>query len=95
MILHHVLCPCVAMSDIEGSMKNSLFSTDSNTGVTFTISPHGQGCKLSVEPEYRRKGTQNYDGWFPRYYTKPQYAKAALTRFLGEPVNWLDCNDHN
>lgn len=35
-------------------MKNSLFSTDSNTGVTFTISPHGQGCKLSVEPEYRR-----------------------------------------
>lgn len=23
MILHHVLCPCVAMRDIEGSMKNS------------------------------------------------------------------------
>ena len=33
-------------------------------------------------------GTQTYDGWFPRYYSKPQYAKAALTRFLGESVNW-------
>ena len=70
-------------------------SSDSIDGVTFIISPHGQGGRLSVEPEYRRNGTQNYDGWFPRFYTKPQYAKAALTRYLGEPVNWLDCNDHD
>jgi hypothetical protein len=39
-------------------------SSDSIDGVTFIISPHGQGCRLSVEPEYRRNGTQNYDGWF-------------------------------
>ena len=52
------------------------------------ISTDGNGCKLSVRPEYRRNGTQTYDGWFPRYYSKPQYAKAALTRFLGESVNW-------
>lgn len=74
-------------------MISSRLSSDSIDGVTFIISPHGQGCRLSVEPEYRRNGTQNYDGWFPRFYTKPQYAKAALTRYLGEPVNWLDCND--
>lgn len=65
-----------------------LLTSDSVDGYTFLISPDGNGCKLSVRPEYRRNGTQTYDGWFPRYYSKPQYAKAALTRFLGESVNW-------
>ncbi|HGB5786718.1 TPA: hypothetical protein ACIVT4_003320, partial [Salmonella enterica subsp. diarizonae serovar 61:l,v:z35] len=76
-------------------MTRSRFRSDSIDGFTFIISPHGQGCRLSVEPEYRRNGTQSYDGWFPRFYTKPQYAKAALTRFLGEPVNWLEYINHN
>lgn len=69
-------------------MTSILLTSDSVDGYTFCISTDGNGCKLSVRPEYRRNGTQTYDGWFPRYYSKPQYAKAALTRFLGESVNW-------
>lgn len=69
-------------------MTSILLTSDSVDGYTFCISTDGNECKLSVRPEYRRNGTQTYDGWFPRYYSKPQYAKAALTRFLGESVNW-------
>lgn len=57
-------------------------------GYTFYISPRGTGCVLSVEPANRFNGTQSFDGRFPRTYTKPQYAKAALTKYLGEAVNW-------
>lgn len=69
-------------------MTSSLISSNSVTGYTFTISSDGQGFKLSVEPPYRHNGTQTFDGWFPRFYTKSQYAKAALTKFLGESVTW-------
>lgn len=57
---------------------------------TVYISVSGSGCRLSVEPENRFNGTQSFDGWFPRYYSRPQYAKASLTRFLGETVTWQD-----
>lgn len=44
--------------------------------------------RLSIEPENRRNGTQSYDGWFPRYYSKASFAKAAVTRKFGRVWQW-------
>lgn len=44
-------------------MTSILLTSDSVDGYTFCISTDGNGCKLSVRPEYRRNGTQTYDGW--------------------------------
>jgi len=60
---------------------------------TFYIEPCGSGCRLTVEPANRHNGTQSFDGWFPRLYTRPQDAKAALPRFLGEAVMWEVATD--
>lgn len=72
----------------------------SGDGYTFYITPcntpYKKGFRLSVEPEFRYNGTQSMDGWFPRYYDRIQDAKAALTRFMGGPVEWKDITDtHN
>ena len=42
----------------------------------------------TVSPENRHNGTQSFDGWFPRFFSEPQYAKSSLTKFLGESVVW-------
>ncbi|XIH62115.1 hypothetical protein C1N60_23215 (plasmid) [Pantoea sp. SGAir0184] len=62
----------------------------SSDGYTFTITSYDKGYRLSVCPENRYNGTQSFDGWFPRFYTRPQSAKSALTRFLGESLVWVD-----
>ncbi len=43
------------------------------------------GYRLSVSPENRHNGTQSFDGWFPRFFSEPQYAKSSLTKFLASP----------
>lgn len=73
------------MSD-AGTAK--ILSAKIDDKYTFYISVSGSGCRLSVEPENRFNGTQSFDGWFPRYYSRSQDAKASLTRFLGETVIW-------
>ena len=60
---------------------------------TFYISACFDGFKLHVEPEFRFNGTQNHNGYFPRYYKKPQYAKSVLTKFLGESLQWQEITD--
>lgn len=49
--------------------------------------------RLSVEPANRSNGTQSFDGWFPRFFSKPRSAKSALTRFLGESLDWQEANN--
>jgi hypothetical protein len=56
---------------------------------TFIIQPLSNEFELSVEPSNRFNGTQAYDGYFPRRYSSPRYAKAALTRFFGENLTWV------
>lgn len=64
--------------------------TEYAQGEAFFIVPHGNDFKLYVEPVYRRNGTQNYDGYFPRYFSRVSSAKSSLTRFLGKPEKWLE-----
>ncbi|ODM57023.1 hypothetical protein BC455_18195 [Vibrio harveyi] len=44
--------------------------------------------ELTIVPANRHNGTERYDGWFPRYYTKVSSAKAAVTRKLGREWIW-------
>ena len=60
-------------------MTSILLTSDSVDGYTFCISTDGNGCKLSVRPEYRRNGTQTYDGWFPRYVSVKPLPPVAIT----------------
>ncbi|AZS26373.1 hypothetical protein DYL72_15835 [Vibrio anguillarum] len=43
---------------------------------------------LIIEPANRNNGTQSYDGWFPRYYSKASSAKAAVTKKFGREWQW-------
>lgn len=43
---------------------------------------------LAIEPAYRRNGAERYNGWFPKNYSKPSYAKAAVTKKLGREWRW-------
>lgn len=61
-----------------------------NSNETFYITPHGDRFKLTVDPEYRHNGTQNYDGYFPRHFKSVPAAKGCLTKFLGKPPAWTD-----
>lgn len=69
-------------------------AASSGDGYTFHITPCTIGFRLSVEPEYRYNGTQSMDGWFPRHYTRIQDARAALTRFMGEAVEWKEITNN-
>jgi hypothetical protein len=64
--------------------------TDYGDEEFFFIKASGDGVILFVEPANRFNGTQNYDGYFPRYYSHTRYAKAALTRSLGKPNDWQE-----
>ncbi|WP_415913293.1 hypothetical protein [Neptuniibacter sp. QD37_11] len=59
-------------------------------GEIFFITPTDSGWLLTTNRQYRRNGTNAYDGWFPRHYTHTRSAKAALTRFLGQKLDWVD-----
>lgn len=59
-------------------------------GYTFFISHDGTEYCLTVEPAYRRNGTQTFDGLFPRFYSEVKFAKGALTRFLGKQAVWIE-----
>lgn len=71
-------------------MNSKRLKSNTENGYTFFITPDGSGYSLTVEPEFRRNGTQSFDGWFPRFYTESKYAKGSLTKFLGEPVHWTE-----
>lgn len=43
---------------------------------------------LTIEPENNRNGTQRYDGWYPRCYSKVSHAKMAVTKKLGKEWQW-------
>jgi len=62
--------------------------TQSIDGETLYLTHIGNEWRLEVEPAYRHNGTQNYDGWFPRFYTKASYAKAAVTKKFGPEWKW-------
>lgn len=70
----------------------SLITNYINDTHTFYIVPFGSDFMLYVMPEYRRNGTQSFDGHFPRFYKSPKFAKAALTRMLGKPEQWIEIN---
>ena len=55
---------------------------------TFYIRGSGLGLVLSVEPEFRRNGTETLDGILPRPYKRVQDAKAYITRQMGEDIKW-------
>ncbi|HHU7933102.1 TPA: hypothetical protein ACUK0A_005717, partial [Escherichia coli] len=69
-------------------MTSKTLISKTDDGYTFSISPYGDGYRLSVSPENRHNGTQSFDGWFPRFFSEPQYAKSSLTKFLGESLVW-------
>lgn len=69
-------------------MTAKRLKSNTEDGYTFFIEPDGDGYRLTVEPAFRRNGTQSLDGWLPRFYTKARFAKAALTKFQGKPVRW-------
>jgi hypothetical protein len=71
-------------------MKFKGLKTSYDDEDTFFIVPHDNGFKLYVEPEYRHNGTQNLDGYFPRYFSQVSTAKSSLTRFLGKPEKWQE-----
>ncbi len=73
------------MSEVFKGLKTLLEGDEE-----FSIVPSGNQFSLIVKPEFRHNGTQNYDGRFPRSYSEPRYAKAALTKFLGCSVDWQD-----
>ncbi|HAI2561464.1 TPA: hypothetical protein HJJ02_004539 [Escherichia coli] len=56
-------------------MTSKTLISKTDDGYTFSISPYGDGYRLSVSPENRHNGTQSFDGWFPRFFSEPQYAK--------------------
>ena len=45
---------------------------------------------LTIEPANRRDGTERYDGWFPRHYSKVSHAKVAVTKKFGREWQWED-----
>lgn len=69
-------------------MTSKTLISKTDDGYTFSISPYGDGYRLSVSPENRHNGTQSFDGWFPRFFSEPQYAKSSITKFLGESLVW-------
>ncbi len=62
--------------------------TQSIDGETLFLTYIGGEWRLEVEPAYRRNGTQNYDGWFPRTYSSIGAAKGAVTRVFGKEWQW-------
>lgn len=57
---------------------------------TFYIVPNGDRFRLEVDPPNRHNGTQNYDGYFPRFFKSVPAAKGCLSKFLGKPPAWTD-----
>jgi len=49
---------------------------------------------LSVEPEFRRNGTQSFDGAFPRLYKRVQDAKGYSTKMFGSGLVWINIKDN-
>jgi len=71
-------------------MSYKTIKTNYGDKYTFFIKHIGSEFVLFVEPEFRNNGTQNFDGYFPRTYSHPKYAKAALTKYLGKPNPWVE-----
>ncbi|BDZ90751.1 hypothetical protein VEE68_51980 (plasmid) [Escherichia coli] len=57
-----------------------------DTHLAFHLTETGTAYQSRLKT--RHNGTQSFDGWFPRFFSEPQYAKSSLTKFLGESLVW-------
>jgi len=66
------------------------FKTQDVDGETLYLNYYKGTWKLTIDPPNRYNGTHKYDGWFPRFYSNPSHAKAAVTRKFGNEWQWQE-----
>jgi len=78
----------VIKADISSELYCSEFAH------TLYIRRSGGGYILSAEPEFRRNGTQSFDGAFPRAYKRVQDAKGYSTKMFGSGLVWVNIEEN-